>query len=188
VLFGDRNPSNAFANALLRFPRLLLSSIGISEVHYIDSPLPLDGTADASTNDARELLATHRHDASNSEADQEDHANSEQSDEPECDTDILLLACRASPDSGLDLAVAPVFFGGGALAAVAVSVVSLGGVAVVELLAALAVSSAVAGGLLTLLLRGEAGGENTAQRRALVGLGEGSERSRHWCSLNGGRG
>ena len=155
---GDCYPSNAFANALLRFPRLLLSSFGISEVHNVDNLLPLDGTADAGTDNARKLLAAHRHDASNSEADQEDHTDGEQSDEPECDTDILLLACGASPDSGFDLAVAPIFLGGGALAAVAVSVVSLGGVAVVELLAALAVPSAVAGGLLTLVLRAEAGG------------------------------
>ena len=174
---GDRYPSNAFANALLRFPRLLLSSFGISEVHNVDNLLPLDGTADTGTDDAGQLLATHRHDASDGEAHQEDHTNGEQSNEPECHADILLLARGTTPDSGLDLAVTPILLSGGALAAVAVSVVSLGGVTVVELLAALAVSSAVAGGLLALLLRGEAGGQNAAQRRALVGLGEGGEGS-----------
>ena len=85
------------------------------------------------------------------------------------------MACGTTPDSGFDLTVASVFRGGGALAAVAVSVDSFGSVAVVELLAALAVSSAVAGGLLALVLRGEAGGQDAAQRRALVGLGEGAD-------------
>lgn len=36
---GDRYPSNAFANALLRFPRLLLSFFGISGASIISQSL-----------------------------------------------------------------------------------------------------------------------------------------------------
>lgn len=171
---------NAIANALLRyFPVYFARS---SHMRAQLGDLLPNRTANASTNDTGQLLATHRHEVADCEADEEDQANSEEGDEPERDADVLFLARRASPDGGLDLAVAAVFGCRGALAAVAVRVRTLGGVAVAELLVALSVTGAVASFLLALLLGAEAGRQDTGEGRGLVG--EGGERSGHGCRLS----
>jgi hypothetical protein len=156
--------------------------MAISAVHS----LLLDRTADTGADDTGQLFATHGEDAADSEADNEDQADGEQSDEPECNADVLLLASGTSPDSGLDFAVSTVFLGGRALAAVAIA--TLLRVFVVVKLAALAVAGAVAGGLLTLFLRAEASGQDATERCALVGFGESGERSGHRSCFGGSRG
>lgn len=171
----EAGPSNAFANAFAQIPSALYSFLdsipGLYLVHFHSSLL--DRAADSGTDDAGQLLATHGENTADREADNEDQAHGEQSDEPECDAYVLLLARGAAPDGCLHLAVAAVFLGGGALAAVAVAALLRSGVVVK--LAALAVTGAVAGALLTRFLGAEAGGQNAAQRCALVGLGEGGE-------------
>jgi hypothetical protein len=156
--------------------------MAISAVHS----LLLDRTADAGADDTGQLFATHGEDAADSEADNEDQADGEQSDEPECNAHVLLLASGTSPDGGLDLAISTVFLGGRALAAVAIA--TLLRVAVVVKLAALAVAGAVASGLLTLFLGAEASGQDATERCTLVRLGESGEGRGHRSWFGGSRG
>jgi hypothetical protein len=147
----EAGPSNAFANAFAQIPSALYSSSipFWTTSRAIHSSL-LDRAADSGADDARQLFATHGENTANREADNEDQAHGEQSDEPERNAHVLLLARGAAPDGCLHLTVAAVFLGGGALAAVAVAALLRGGVVVK--LAALAVAGAVAGALLTRFL------------------------------------
>lgn len=170
---------------LLRF--LILSDLPQFPSNRAVRSLLLDRAADAGTDDTGQLLTAHGEDATDGEAHNEDQTHGEQSDKPECDAHVLLLARRATPDGCLDLAIATVFLGGRALAAVAVT--TLLRVAVVVKLAALAMASAVAGDLLALFLRAEASGQDATKRCTLVRLGEAGQGSGHrsgFGSLRGG--
>lgn len=183
VVVGCTTPSKRLRKyALLRFSpspsRRILSS------HMISHLLP-DRTANASTDDAGELFAAHGKQVADCEAHEENKTDGEKGDEPECDTDVLLLACRSAPNGGLDVAILVLLLGSRALAAVAVALLAVGSVAVVVELTALAVTGAVACGGLALLLRAEARRQDAGQRRSLVG--KGCKRGGHGCFLNGRR-
>lgn len=64
---------------------------------YIHSLLPRRGSTDTSADDTGKLLAAHLPYGSHSKADQEHQTDSKEGDEPELNTDVLLLTSWTSP-------------------------------------------------------------------------------------------
>ena len=136
---------------------LLLPRLGLLLRLHSDHLLP-HGPTDTSTNNARQLLTTHRVHHANDSGDEESQCNTRANEQPELNGDVLLLACWAAPVGDL-AGVALSADGGRALATVAVLlrfILSL----VQEL--ALAVTGAVICELLARVLGVEKGWQDAA--------------------------